>query len=556
MSQLQLQKAPVQKVQVTEGVWKEKFDPLTGCAKDYIGLSDIRLFRTGNLGEGPPENPVERVQQGMPVLYYAPERASGGKFEQRVLKVDDQMDFLYVMVDSASTMGRKYGDSNPIVLKVDQIADVHGTGDALDICHERKIFDSHLTSESAVVLELKPWDGADPKELFVFFIAPPQQHLRVCLLACKRKIEAFSSRLTEAQKWRLAGVRLVDFEAILNSSVGSTLRFEYHLKPDDEVASLVPLDSHRSEYAKVSMPLDTTAEEAVEDIRKDNNVNFHAVDAVRVADVIAQANFTWVYLKAAGEMLFRKDMGSDSKQMAQYILEGSKEIEVTQVLDKARIILSADNWESMFVAWQETKDSFIGENQESSMEEATELQRLKAPRIAMDLLLSIEQELLDQRKKLLADKEEELPKCPVCGLKQDKADQDAEDEEPQYEQLALDEGDGGGAGDVEVGTPAKLEEPRVVSPGEARVASPGEARVASPGEARVASPEVAGGTARASPGRSEAGGEANESASSSGTRFSPKERQRNCRVSFDSRNVCDPQRWSIHGPNRMERPSR
>merc|ERR1719387_1714141 len=99
--------------------------------------------------------------------------------------------------------------------------------------------------------------------------------------------------------------------------------------------------------------------------------------------------------------------------------------------------------------WQEKDDVVVDDNAEKSVEE--ERRTLKAPRIAMELLLSLEQEIVDKHKKELADRWEELPKCPICGKEQlpkDGDDPAMEEDMPetQYEQVALDDGGGAGGG--------------------------------------------------------------------------------------------------------------
>lgn len=256
--------------------WKDVWDPVSGCAKDYAEVSPIRLFKhEGTGGNEPPEDPVDTMQRGMQVLYYNADRRVG-KFEQRVLKVDDQLDFLYIMLDSSD--GRAKEDSNPMVLKLDAIEAIYGTTEAIRLCDHFKIFDPHLQAESAVVLKLRMWDGAEAdqdgkphSDRVIIFISPPRQHLRACIMACKTKTEAFGAALTEAGKWRLVGVKTVDIYPVLNGD--DTVSLDYHLKPDDDVEGFVPLDSHRSELCKVNVPLNSTAFKEVLNIGQRHNCN-------------------------------------------------------------------------------------------------------------------------------------------------------------------------------------------------------------------------------------------------------------------------------------------
>mmetsp|Transcript_83210 Transcript_83210/g.178383 ORF Transcript_83210/g.178383 Transcript_83210/m.178383 type:complete len:565 (+) Transcript_83210:130-1824(+) len=163
----------------------------TGCGPEYIprgGERGMRLLTTGfnalpptSKRTSPSGDSTLMMQEGVPVLFYHP---IARVFEQRVLKVDTKLRFLFVLLDSANVKSSLYQD--PIVLRLRQIALIHGTDMAMNLCQTHNVSDSELDAASAVVVQSRTDQETPPFEKLMIFLAPPQLHLKAVLEDCVR----------------------------------------------------------------------------------------------------------------------------------------------------------------------------------------------------------------------------------------------------------------------------------------------------------------------------------------------------------------------------------
>eukprot|EP00746_Dinoflagellata_sp_MGD_P002824 gnl/MRDRNA2_/MRDRNA2_105518_c0_seq1.p1 gnl/MRDRNA2_/MRDRNA2_105518_c0~~gnl/MRDRNA2_/MRDRNA2_105518_c0_seq1.p1 ORF type:complete len:529 (+),score=69.34 gnl/MRDRNA2_/MRDRNA2_105518_c0_seq1:75-1589(+) len=164
--------------------WSQLQTLATGCANDYIVPAEtgVRLWKTGtDLDEDLMGDPVLTMQEGVPVLFY---NTALQHFQRRVLKVDDRLNFFYVLTDNVSVKGsmKDVRQHDPVTVRVSQVSRVLGGEDALRVCFAHDIQDSHLTLDSGVVVVQGDAGGEIPAlDKIMVFMAAPQQHLKKCI---------------------------------------------------------------------------------------------------------------------------------------------------------------------------------------------------------------------------------------------------------------------------------------------------------------------------------------------------------------------------------------
>lgn len=164
--------------------WSQLQSLATGCANDYIVPQEtgVRLWKTGtDLDEDLMGDPVLTMQEGVPVLYY---NSALQHFQRRVLKVDDRLNFFYVLTDNVSVKGsmKDVRQHDPVTVRVSQVVRVLGGEDALRVCFAHDIQDSHLTLDSGVVVCHGEASTEIPAlDRIMVFMAAPQQHLKKCI---------------------------------------------------------------------------------------------------------------------------------------------------------------------------------------------------------------------------------------------------------------------------------------------------------------------------------------------------------------------------------------
>lgn len=164
--------------------WSQLQTLATGCANDYIVPHEtgVRLWKTGtDLDDDLMGDPVLTMQEGVPVLFY---NSDLKHFQRRVLKVDDRLNFFYVLTDNVSVKGsmKDVRQHDPVTVRVSQVTRVLGGEDALRVCFAHDIQDSHLTLDSGVVVVHGEAGTEIPGlDKIIVFMAAPQQHLKKCV---------------------------------------------------------------------------------------------------------------------------------------------------------------------------------------------------------------------------------------------------------------------------------------------------------------------------------------------------------------------------------------
>lgn len=276
--------------------WEQRRHIAPGCGPDYIpvGQKNVRLWATGNqVANEVKEDPIVTMEEGIPVLLYHPVHHS---FERRVLKVDNKLHFMYMLAEAASLHGSAQAGKcqDPITMRLHQICSVWDAADAMRICEACGVSDSHLTIDSAVVVQYGDKDQPMPslEKIFVF-MAAPQQKLKACIEACwsscgvdvdedaEVKLKKATTRAQPKVKpkvkgplARISGVLLRDVKEVFNRDQ-ATFNLQVLLKPDNRPVTIA---------ANTCLP----AQAETEALRASTDAghNLAAIDAARVSFVL------------------------------------------------------------------------------------------------------------------------------------------------------------------------------------------------------------------------------------------------------------------------------
>jgi len=259
------------------------FEPLAyGCKSEYaVAREDgLRLPMNGRLAAAEkPVTPVAALQQGLPVLMYVMENRC---FEQRVVKVDNRLHFLYVLVGREG----KEKQSMPIVVGLHQIWSVREGVNAMALCEYYDVKDENLTAESAVVVEIgqhRP-EQDPPKEDLLIFCTPPKLRLRERILACSagRGGGSLGDKGKQMVVPHMDGVRINDYKKVWQYGGGNSEA------ADVEVQFLT--SSGHPGGKPVTVPMKSSANMAeiiIKKIHLQNNLT--PVDTARIRFVILEA---------------------------------------------------------------------------------------------------------------------------------------------------------------------------------------------------------------------------------------------------------------------------
>lgn len=179
--------------------WPEHRRAAHGCVEDYIGIGEgrgIRHWHTGNHVIERSPDPVFMLMEGIPVLFYNP---NDRLFERRVLKVDNTLSFLYVLIDPAGMKGGLHaGEGGPVTLRLNKILNVWAGTEAMRIADDLAVEDPHLSIDSSVVVQFGDKEQQTPSLDKVFlFMTAPQQHLQMSIQACVQAERRANSSVVE-----------------------------------------------------------------------------------------------------------------------------------------------------------------------------------------------------------------------------------------------------------------------------------------------------------------------------------------------------------------------
>eukprot|EP00747_Dinoflagellata_sp_TGD_P016528 gnl/TRDRNA2_/TRDRNA2_125174_c0_seq1.p1 gnl/TRDRNA2_/TRDRNA2_125174_c0~~gnl/TRDRNA2_/TRDRNA2_125174_c0_seq1.p1 ORF type:complete len:608 (+),score=120.79 gnl/TRDRNA2_/TRDRNA2_125174_c0_seq1:54-1877(+) len=164
----------------------------------HIGVRDQDYFEVGEdkcirlwlpweeIQEGPPDDPLIMLQDGMPIVYYNPEKKI---YERRVLKIDDRVNFLYVLPDNhnqtrSAGQVEKNGSQDAVAIRLHQIVDVKERTEAMDIVRNLELeIDDSLNDDTAIVIvhQGHKYEPVGSIESIILLITAPRQHLKEVL---------------------------------------------------------------------------------------------------------------------------------------------------------------------------------------------------------------------------------------------------------------------------------------------------------------------------------------------------------------------------------------
>jgi len=162
------------------------------------GAGGVRLWSSGE-DEREADDPLIAMQNGIPALFYR--RDEGGlRFERRVLKVDNTLEFLFIIDDtkpsksSANSGPKAKRILDPVVVPLHQIGEIHTGDKAVSMCKQQsvRLEDSGVTNspELAVVIDCrgisnkKHLNTLPPLESLLIFLVSSKQCLPMYLKAC------------------------------------------------------------------------------------------------------------------------------------------------------------------------------------------------------------------------------------------------------------------------------------------------------------------------------------------------------------------------------------
>lgn len=154
------------------------------------GTGIVRLWYSGDHIVPPARlDAVSTMEEGVQVLFYSP---TNHGFERRVVKVDNKLDFLFIM----DTKDKNKGNP-PFAVRITQIIRLADATDALKICEGNGIIDKTMSLENVLAVQFStdPEVVLPPLDKVFVFLSAPQQQLRECIELCiherfQRPIEA------------------------------------------------------------------------------------------------------------------------------------------------------------------------------------------------------------------------------------------------------------------------------------------------------------------------------------------------------------------------------
>lgn len=169
--------------------WRNQQHLCSGCSEDYIETGDntVRLWRRDShfVCDDLVGDPMLRMEEGIPIIYYNTSHQSVS-WEPRILKVDNKLEFLYLLQDPSTLGSARLSAQEPVILKLHRIIEIHGQAQAIRICDAHNIQNSHLTLDSAVVIQFggEKDEPNPPVDKILVLMVAHQQRLKMCIDTC------------------------------------------------------------------------------------------------------------------------------------------------------------------------------------------------------------------------------------------------------------------------------------------------------------------------------------------------------------------------------------
>mmetsp|Transcript_59753 Transcript_59753/g.112727 ORF Transcript_59753/g.112727 Transcript_59753/m.112727 type:complete len:494 (-) Transcript_59753:59-1540(-) len=262
----------------------------TGCEQDYLpGHTDGSTLREvpGQVMNTDMADPVQALKDGVPVLYFDEDYRT---FDRRVLKADDELHFIYVLV---STQGKT--PTAPLMsVPLSHVRQVYVMDEALHICEEHGVHDHNLKLDSTVVVyyDMEHENATTDLEqempplskLFILMAAPQQQLPRM-IAACTEQLENKKAhRVFKQNARRVDQVALQDLGTLYDRSVES-YGFNVTFRNDNNTREL-NLPGDRFEGIERD-----SLERLLCDVERKLDMEYRILDVIRVMYVLRDAAF-------------------------------------------------------------------------------------------------------------------------------------------------------------------------------------------------------------------------------------------------------------------------
>eukprot|EP00933_Yihiella_yeosuensis_P009810 TRINITY_DN115911_c0_g1_i1.p1 TRINITY_DN115911_c0_g1~~TRINITY_DN115911_c0_g1_i1.p1 ORF type:complete len:573 (-),score=93.62 TRINITY_DN115911_c0_g1_i1:85-1803(-) len=243
--------------------WSKLVTIASGCMGEQIVASKSRKgIRLNNASKADKRDPLKIMQTGVHVLFYEPK---GRKFENRVLKIDSRLSFLFCLQEKAQLHHQKNVVEDPFCVRLHEIDDVSHSGSAMRICEQLGVHDDYVTEATAVVIH---HGGKSGKDVVTFdkacvIIAPPQQALKGLLDAVIKLAKKVSANdegdaeglLLKDQGRYLDCARIRKVAPVFTEE--PTVELELTLRSDEDLfAKAQDEDTKKPLHHAVHMPLD------------------------------------------------------------------------------------------------------------------------------------------------------------------------------------------------------------------------------------------------------------------------------------------------------------
>eukprot|EP00931_Biecheleriopsis_adriatica_P008345 TRINITY_DN109547_c0_g1_i1.p1 TRINITY_DN109547_c0_g1~~TRINITY_DN109547_c0_g1_i1.p1 ORF type:complete len:548 (-),score=128.60 TRINITY_DN109547_c0_g1_i1:70-1713(-) len=193
----------------TSNVSWPKLRPLAcGCQGDYVTAENggVRLPNANASAARTSQDAVQLLQTGVHVLYYNDKDQC---FQSRIIKVDMQLSFLFVMQEPPSKQSMHQQQKEPLVVRLFEIEDVVGATAAMKTCQLLNIHDDNLSEQTALCVYHGKMainlDFVRPDQALVL-MSPPHLKLLECI---KTAVEIAKKRFAGDQDDE-EGMRLKD----------------------------------------------------------------------------------------------------------------------------------------------------------------------------------------------------------------------------------------------------------------------------------------------------------------------------------------------------------
>eukprot|EP00747_Dinoflagellata_sp_TGD_P166847 gnl/TRDRNA2_/TRDRNA2_190294_c0_seq1.p1 gnl/TRDRNA2_/TRDRNA2_190294_c0~~gnl/TRDRNA2_/TRDRNA2_190294_c0_seq1.p1 ORF type:complete len:521 (+),score=105.00 gnl/TRDRNA2_/TRDRNA2_190294_c0_seq1:146-1708(+) len=157
--------------------WADFSRVAVGCKDEYIKTTSTTIFGGGRYRQGGGEllkrpalegDSVVLLQRGLSVIWVS---SFSQEFQHRTLKVDDQLNYLYILP--------RPGGEDPVTFHISTVCGLYTGKEAITVCEKSDIRDTYLTEETCTVLQTAdPDNTCPPFHQVLIFMSAPQQQLR------------------------------------------------------------------------------------------------------------------------------------------------------------------------------------------------------------------------------------------------------------------------------------------------------------------------------------------------------------------------------------------